>query len=63
MSPNSGRAADRLDAGREALRRGDWEAARACFEEALSPGEIAEATEGLAMAAWWLDDASATIEA
>ena len=60
---NEAAVVDRLAAGREALRRGEWEAARACFEAALSGGESAEAMEALAMSAWWLDDASVTIEA
>jgi ATP/maltotriose-dependent transcriptional regulator MalT len=54
--------ADPLSTGREALRRGDWEQARACFEAELERGESAEAIEELAMAAWWLDDAGVTIE-
>ncbi len=54
--------ADPLGAGREALSRGEWEEARACFEAALERGESAEAIEALAMAAWWLDDARVTIE-
>ncbi len=60
---NEAAVVDRLAAGREALSRGEWEAARACFEAALSGGESAEAMEALAMSAWWLDDASVTIEA
>ena len=41
------------------LRAGRWEQARACFEGADSP----EAYEGLAWAAWWLDDAETTFAA
>jgi ATP/maltotriose-dependent transcriptional regulator MalT len=54
--------ADPLEAGRDALSRGEWEEARACFEAALDRGESAEVIEALAMAAWWLDDADVTIE-
>jgi LuxR family maltose regulon positive regulatory protein len=51
-----------LRAGREALGRGEWEQAQAYFEAAHDQGESAEATEAMAMAAWWLDDAPLTIE-
>ena len=53
---------DPLRAGREALRRGEWEQARAYFEAAHAQGERPEAMEALAMAAWWLDDGQLTIE-
>jgi ATP/maltotriose-dependent transcriptional regulator MalT len=55
-------SSESLAAGRDALGRGEWEQARACFEAAAADGESAEAIESLAMAAWWLDDARATIE-
>jgi LuxR family maltose regulon positive regulatory protein len=61
VNPDLG-VADPLAAGREALRRGEWERARAQFEAALEQGESPEAMEALAMAAWWLEDADATIE-
>jgi DNA-binding NarL/FixJ family response regulator len=54
--------ADPLEAGHEALRRGEWEQARAHFEAALAAGETADAIEALAMAAWWLDDGQVVIE-
>jgi LuxR family transcriptional regulator, maltose regulon positive regulatory protein len=54
--------ADPLEAGHEALRRGEWEQARAHFEAALAGGETADAIEALAMAAWWLDDGQVVIE-
>jgi LuxR family transcriptional regulator, maltose regulon positive regulatory protein len=54
--------ADPLSAGHEALRRGEWEQARAYFEAAHERGESPETTEGLAMAAWWLDDGRLVIE-
>jgi DNA-binding CsgD family transcriptional regulator len=44
-----------LDAGREALGRGDWQAARLAFETSLRTEETPEALEGLGLAAWWLD--------
>jgi len=54
--------ADLLRAGDEALSRGEWEQARAYFEAAHERGESIEAIEGLAMAAWWLDNGELTIE-
>jgi LuxR family maltose regulon positive regulatory protein len=44
-----------LDAGRAALGRGDWQAARLAFEVSLKTDENPEALEGLGLAAWWLD--------
>jgi hypothetical protein len=44
-----------LDAGRAALARGDWPAARLAFDAALQVEETPEALEGLGLAAWWLD--------
>ena len=55
--------ADRLDEPREALRQGQWERARAGFEAALADEESAEALEGLAEAAWWLEDAPEVLSA
>lgn len=49
-------AATTLRQGREALRRGVWEEARAHFEAALRHEESPEAWEGLATACWWLHD-------
>jgi tetratricopeptide (TPR) repeat protein len=51
-----------LAAGREALSRGEWEQALACFEAASETDHSAEAIEALAMAAWWLDNAQLAIE-
>jgi DNA-binding NarL/FixJ family response regulator len=61
VTPN--RLADRLIAGREALARGDWEAARLAFEESLQTDESPEALEGLGLAAWWLDLADIMFDA
>jgi DNA-binding CsgD family transcriptional regulator len=44
-------------AGLRALAAGDWEAGRTWFQAAVDQVETAEALEGLATAAWWLDDA------
>ncbi len=52
-----------LRAGQEALGRGAWEEAYACFEAALRVEKTPEALEGLGMAAWWLDDAAVTFDA
>jgi DNA-binding NarL/FixJ family response regulator len=46
-----------LTAGRAALDRGDWPAARLAFEAVLADKEDPEALEGLGLAAWWLDRA------
>jgi DNA-binding CsgD family transcriptional regulator len=51
----------RLAEGHDALERGAWEEARAAFEAAVAAEETPEALEGLGLAAWWLDDAAATI--
>jgi DNA-binding NarL/FixJ family response regulator len=54
-------AADRRSpqeaAGLRALAAGDWETSRDWFQAAVAIAETAEALEGLATAAWWLDDA------
>jgi uncharacterized protein HemY len=44
-----------LAAGEAALQRGAWEEARAAFEGSLAGGASAEALEGLATAAWFLE--------
>jgi len=49
------RPIDGLEAGRAALSRGDWQAARRSFELSLRTEERPEALEGLGLAAWWLD--------
>ncbi|HEY8369159.1 MAG TPA: hypothetical protein VIM86_07555, partial [Thermodesulfobacteriota bacterium] len=55
---------DALAAGREALERGAWSDARRHFEAALAfGGETPETLEGLGMAAWWLQDGQATLDA
>jgi DNA-binding CsgD family transcriptional regulator/predicted negative regulator of RcsB-dependent stress response len=50
-----------LARGNRALAAGEWETARAAFEEALCQGVTAEALEGLSQAAWWLNDGDTTI--
>ena len=62
LTPGQG-AANQLDEPQEALRQGQWERARAGFEAALAHAESAEALEGLAEAAWWLEDASEVLSA
>ena len=54
---------DPLGAGNNALGRGEWDEARACFEAALNADQNPEALEGLGMAAWWLDDGPVTLTA
>ena len=48
--------------GDELLARGAWTDARHAFEAALREHESPEALEGLAVAAWWLDDADAVFD-
>ena len=45
--------------GYEALASGDWEAARAAFESALTRDESPEALDGLGRALWWLRESRA----
>src|SRR5436190_5947998 len=49
-------------AGDECLSRGAWTDARRAFETTLADRESPEALEGLALAAWWLDDADAVFD-
>jgi LuxR family transcriptional regulator, maltose regulon positive regulatory protein len=46
-----------LETGNRSLAAGDWQAAFESFQSAVACVETPEALEGLAMAAWWLDDA------
>jgi LuxR family maltose regulon positive regulatory protein len=52
-----------LDAGWAALSGGDWERARACFEESLGGGETPEALEGMGWAGHMLNDDRLTFDA
>jgi LuxR family transcriptional regulator, maltose regulon positive regulatory protein len=52
-----------LDAGRAALARGDWHAARLAFESSLQTHEDPQALEGLGLAGWWLDLADVVFDA
>ncbi|MFD3404999.1 LuxR C-terminal-related transcriptional regulator [Kribbella sp. NPDC058693] len=54
---------DFLAAGRAALTRGAWSAARGQFERALETATTPEALEGLSWATWWLEDVPACLEA
>ncbi len=45
-----------LEAGHQALSDGRWHEARSGFQDALDVTEDGEAHEGLANAAWWLDE-------
>jgi DNA-binding CsgD family transcriptional regulator len=54
---------DLLAAGEMALERGAWEEARAAFERALATGAGPEALEGLARAAWFLDEVPLVFDA
>ena len=52
-----------VDLGRAALSRGEWDQAQRAFERAMRLAPSAEAAEGLAMAAWWLDRADLVFDA
>jgi hypothetical protein len=52
-----------LASAHERLARGEWQKAREAFETVRVVVEEPEVLEGLAMAAWWLDDADAVFEA
>jgi DNA-binding CsgD family transcriptional regulator len=47
--------------GHEALASGEWEAARAAFEHALTAEESPEALDGLGRALWWLREAERAV--
>jgi len=47
-------------AARDALARGAWPEARSHLEQIVAAGETPEAHEDLALASWWLDDATRT---
>jgi ATP/maltotriose-dependent transcriptional regulator MalT len=49
-------AEDALARGHEALAAGDWDDARAAFEEALVVSDSPEALDGLGRTLWWLRD-------
>ena len=49
--------------GEAALARGDWEEARAVFEQELEVRETVAALEGLSWAAWWVEDVPTCLEA
>jgi DNA-binding NarL/FixJ family response regulator len=59
----SGEAESLLATGNEALKAGEWAAAKAAFEGALAQEETAEALFGLGDALWWLGDVEAAIGA
>ena len=50
-----------IEDGRRHLRAADWPTARDRFQAALELGESAEALDGLAMAAYWLNDLDGAI--
>ena len=54
---------DSFALGQEALSRGAWADARAAFESALAADESPEAFEMLGLAAFWMEDADASIAA
>jgi LuxR family maltose regulon positive regulatory protein len=53
---------DSVEAGQAALARGAWREAIELFEASLEESESAEAHEGRALAAWWLEDAEVVFE-
>lgn len=54
---------DAVAAGWAALNRGDWQDARTRFVAAVAAAESPEGWEGLAWAAWWLDDTGVMFDA
>lgn len=52
-----------LASARSALERGSWRRARASFEAVAGDTDDPTAYEGLAQAAWWLDDGQACMDA
>jgi len=66
---NTGHSSDELmhadprDAGWVALSNGDWEGARAAFDESIAAGESPEALEGMGAAAQMLNDDALTFGA
>ncbi|HYM69697.1 MAG TPA: LuxR C-terminal-related transcriptional regulator [bacterium] len=58
-----GPLSDGVAEGWNALNRGEWAEARARFETALASEETGEGWEGLAWAAWWLDDTTVMMDA
>jgi LuxR family maltose regulon positive regulatory protein len=57
-----GEQPDPAEAGQAALARGAWQEAIELFEASLQAGESAEAHEGRALAAWWLENAEVVFE-
>jgi DNA-binding CsgD family transcriptional regulator len=55
-------AADVVSRAERALLAGDWENARAAFEQALADTETPGAHDGLGRALWWLGDPDGAIE-
>jgi DNA-binding NarL/FixJ family response regulator len=56
-----GPAVELLTRGEEALASGDWDAARAAFQAAVSDCGSPESHDGLGRAAWWLGDVDGAI--
>jgi ATP/maltotriose-dependent transcriptional regulator MalT len=52
-----------VERGSNALARGGWVEARACFERALGSSDSPESWDGLSWACWWLEDGAAAIQA
>lgn len=52
-----------LEAGRSALARGDWAAAREACEAAWEDQHSADALDGLGRSLWWLGDAPGALDA
>jgi ATP/maltotriose-dependent transcriptional regulator MalT len=54
--------AELLAAGRQALARGDWAAARSALGQVVASDPTGEALEALGTACWWQDDGKAVLE-
>ena len=62
MAEPTAERTDFVEAGQAALARGAWQEAIELFDASLAASESAEAHEGRALAAWWLEDAEAVLE-
>jgi LuxR family transcriptional regulator, maltose regulon positive regulatory protein len=63
LAPSTSSSLADRDAGRAALERGAWREAEHAFTRAVAVEETPEALEGLALAAWWLDEAEVVFDA
>lgn len=63
LETGPGAQPDSVEAGQRALERGEWEVARETFRKVAERDDSAEAWEGLAAAAAWLEEVETIFEA